>query len=238
MNSNSDYLNSFGITLYEFIPERFRSSLVNSTPPPKFDENGFRRILSSYIRKFRNKFTKFTIVNDITLLKDDAYYLLSELDSEYPTIGDKSDDSNRIILMNSDKQLYSLTFKNSLELGQNTLVPLEDREEDVGETEEDREEDAGETDEDREEDAGVTDEDREEDAGETDEDSIEIKLHPNDSKYYDSLPIIKLRTEKDDITNEYRVGYSNIVYSEKDKPYGMILTPIIQGRKIEIFKFE
>jgi len=35
-----------------------------------------------------------------------------------------------------------------------------------------------------------------------------------------------------------KVGYSNVVYESKDAPYGVVLTPLIQGRKAEIYVFD
>ena len=66
------------------------------------------------------------------------------------------------------------------------------------------------------------DADAEEDGPKTE---IEINLHPNDSKYYDSLPTIRVKVEEKTI--ELKVGFSNVLYETKDRPYGILLSPPI-----------
>ena len=72
---------------------------------------------------------------------------------------------------------------------------------------------------------------------EDEDEKMDITLHPDDMKYFDKLP--KLKVKIADSEYNFSVGYSNILYTSKDdKPYGMILSPPIQGRSVEIYVFK
>ena len=137
--------------------------------------------------------------------------------------GIKTEKKNTIVLQSNDSdERYILSFDTREDLKTTPIVKEGEEDATGGEEEEDAAE-GGE-----EEATGG----EEEATGGT----MDITLHPNDIKLFSSLPQIKIQIEG--VTHTFKLGFSNVLYAEDSTPYGILLSPAVQGRSAEIYVFE